>query len=89
MSEKNKTDGLYAIADAIDGLRHIADAISDHSKSIDKLTQTIRWSFMTDDDENVADGLGMINNRLDMFNTLIEEAGKLLGIANKNESHRT
>jgi|TARA_R100000049_G_C1890741_1_gene43897 hypothetical protein len=63
-----------------DGLYEIADAIKGHSKSMDNLAQIVRWSFMTDCDENVADGLCMINNRLAMINTLIEEAGRLLDL---------
>jgi len=36
-----------------DGLYEIADAIREHSKSIDNLAQIVRWSFMDDFDKNV------------------------------------
>ena len=36
-----------------DGLYEIADAIREHSKSIDNLAKIVRWSFMDDFDKNV------------------------------------
>ena len=36
-----------------DGLYEIADAIREHSKSIDNLAQIVRWSFMDDFDNNI------------------------------------
>tara|TARA_Y100000296_G_scaffold73283_1_gene90604 strand:- start:80 stop:277 length:198 start_codon:yes stop_codon:yes gene_type:complete len=40
-----------------DGLYEIADAIREHSKSIDNLAQIVRWSFMDDWDNNVPNKL--------------------------------
>ena len=66
-----------------DGLYEIADAIREHSKSIDNLSQIVRWSFMDDFDKNVPNRIEQLTEAFQYFNVLIEEAGRLLGIADK------
>ena len=58
----------------------IADAINGHSKSIDGLSQNIRWSFMDDYDQNVPNKIEGLYEAFNRFNDLIEEAGRLLDI---------
>jgi hypothetical protein len=58
----------------------IADAIDGHSKSIDGLSQNIRWSFMDDYDQNVPNKIEGLYEAFNRFNDLIEEAGRLLDI---------
>ena len=65
------------IAEAI---LEIADAINGHSRSIDGLSQNIRWSFMDDYDQNVPNKIEGLYEAFNRFNDLIEEAGRLLDI---------
>ena len=69
-----------------DGLYEIADAIREHSKSIDALRQVVRWSFMDDFDHNVPNKLQGLIEGFNQFNALIEEAGRLLDLRDIGET---
>ena len=71
MSSKNYNDGLY----------EIAEAIREHSKSIGNLADCVKLSFMDGQGDNITDKVSMVAEEFAMLNTLIEEAGRLLGIA--------
>ena len=64
-----------------DGLHEIAEAIREHSKSIGNLAYCVKWSFMDGQGDNITDGVHYLTEQFSMLNTLIEEAGRLLGIA--------
>ena len=47
-----------------DGLYEIADAIREHSKSIDNLAKIVRWSFMDDFDNNILNKIEQLTTTL-------------------------
>jgi|2_EtaG_2_1085320.scaffolds.fasta_scaffold26800_3 hypothetical protein len=61
-----------------DGLFAIADAISEHSKSIDNLSDIVKRSFIDDFDQNITDRIEKLAIAFEFLNELINEAGRLL-----------
>jgi len=73
MSSKTNNDGLY----------EIADAIREHSKGIGNLADCVKLSFIDGQGDNITDKVFIVAEEFAMLNTLIEEAGRLLRIADR------